>query len=120
MIDDVIAPRLRPIPICARSYIFRAPIRTELQTQLFPARGLLYLGPYSRVPNTYTAFSRAGLTISYACSWPQQTRRFSSYTAAQKFLSGRKEGFGVLTLSMGQVSKSEWTGPRWPVATAVL
>ena len=54
------------------------------------------------------------------CSRPQQTLFFSSYTAARKILSGLEEGIRALTLYIGQVGKSEWTGPRWPVAAAVL
>ena len=54
------------------------------------------------------------------CSEPQQTRLFSSYTATRKLLSGGGEGIPALTLYIGQVGESEWTGSHWPVATAVL
>ena len=93
---------------------------------------IMYLGLYPQIPDTYTATPRAesdyivGLSATRPCKGigictrPQQTRLFSSYTAARKFLSGCEEGIGVLTLSMDQVGKSEWTGPHWPVAAAVL
>ena len=121
MIDDGIAPRS---DLCAFIYISSSD-SDGLADSAFPRSYIIiyivYLGLYPQVPNTYTAFPHAepdyilrlSATRLYKgfgiCSRPQQTRLFSSYTAARKFLSGCEEGI---------VGKSEWTGPRWPVATA--
>ena len=99
MVDDVIAPRLRPIPICARSYISSSD--SDLQTQLFPSLSLTMSSIYQR--RGYIRASGFGLypymfvvsPSKHACS--RRTRRRRNFCQAVREI-------GVLTFrSLGRV-----------------